>query len=86
MSDRCNDVLFARVVAIVASVSERPLKEVAPETLLLTGLDLTSIDILEILIQLEEQFDVQFTEDFLLRDQEPSLGSLTDAVREAAGQ
>jgi acyl carrier protein len=63
------------------SVPKRDALEIAISDSLEHNLNIDSLSFVELLIEIENTFNIQFDEDFLLMDAYPNVGSVIDQVK-----
>ena len=76
MPDTSKDAIFAEVARVIADVTGQPIENLKPGTSLLADLVLDSLSMYEIVIDLEERFDVQISDSDI--DRVETIGDVVD--------
>lgn len=77
--------LFDRLLGIIRSLSREKGKQITPDMRLIEDLRFDSLTLIQLITQLEEQFDIRFTEQYLLVDKLNQVGSLYRYLKHLAG-
>ena len=72
-----------RLDRLIASLRNEPAEELSEETNLAHDLGLTSIELMELIILIEEEFSIETNDDFFSLNKLSDYGWLISAVRKA---
>lgn len=72
-------MVFEKVAKIIADYKDMDVSEIKPETLLSEDLELDSLDTVELVMSIEEEFDISL-------DMEEGIKTISDIVEMIEGQ
>ncbi len=83
MSDR-NQEIHDRIIEIVAEKMDKPKEEITPEKSIVNDLGADSLDVVELVMDIEDEFDLSVPEEEAQKLQ--TVGDAIKYVQEHAGQ